>query len=380
VKKSPVDIERLLGRLFLIGLSSLLAFMAVEGISRKFLHPEVALIEKQYTAKNIRRPRPYIMFKGTPHAKAWKIKYVKSGLGDRVLNDLGYPGQAPVMPKPPGEFRIIVVGGSAAFMGYPAIPRLIQYQFEKEGCAQVKVYNFAVVSSVSTMELARIVFEALDYNPDMIISYSGFNDIDQPLAADPRPGYPFNYFIYESNPLLESNLKDYPLLPLLAYGSHLARVFAPGYFLKNFADLETLRRQSGYGTTAWQEAIAETYVSNLVKSDKIARAFGARFIAFFQPSLYFKDVPTPEERDHMKQKHARHARRLRQMILARARTAGEKEGLRFIDLSDFFKGKNETVFRDRVHIGHRQRPAIAREIYRHVLRLMEEDSHGDPCP
>ncbi len=63
------------------------------------------------------------------------------------------------------------------------------------------------------MELARLVFEALAYQPDLIVSYSGANDIILPLSADPRPGYPFNFMIREYNPLLD---KDYPLATLTA--------------------------------------------------------------------------------------------------------------------------------------------------------------------
>jgi len=379
MKKTTVDFERLFGRIALVLISIILALIVADKVSIQFLRPKKFLLENQFSVRDIRRPQPYLMFKGAPFGKAWKIKYIKTGLGDRILNELGYPGEAPCMPKPANEYRVIVLGGSSVFMGYPALPRLIQYEFEKAGCPDVKVYNFAVVSSVSGMELARLVFEAVNYAPDLIISYSGFNDIDQPFVADPRPGYPYNFFIYEENPILESEIRDYPLAPLMAYSSNLARYFGHAYFLKKFIDLEELRQSCDYGSPQWRQAIVDTYVDNIVKSQKIAHAFGADFIAFLQPCLYFKTSATPREQKHLDPKRMSHAVQSREMIVRGMQKAAASQSLHFVDLSGLFSGHNETVFIDRVHIRYLYRPQVAKKIYHYLLRFLREENIDCHC-
>lgn len=370
------DFEKFLGRIFIALLTALATFIAVDRLSIRLLPPKKTPVELEFASRDIRKPMPYVMFKGAPFAKAWKLYSPKTGYTDNILNELGYPGDAPPIPKPEKEYRIIVLGGSAVFMGNPAIPRLIQYQFEKKGCGDVKVYNFGVVSSVTSMELSRLVFEVVNYAPDLIISYSGFNDIDEPFVADPRPGYPFNYFIFESNPVLDSDIRNYPLFPLTAYASHLLRRFFPWYFLKEFSDLDKIKKEAGYGTEHWRQKIADIYVENMVKSRKIARAFNADFMAFFQPSLYFKNTVSAEEKTYLTADRKENSRELRELILKKIKKAQEKQGLYFSDLSDFFDQTPETVFEDRVHVIYTYKPVIAGEIYRHILKFIQE-SHPD---
>ena len=251
-------------------------------------------------------------------------------------------------------------------MGNPAIPRLLQYQFEKNNISDVKAYNFGVVSSVTSMELARLVFEVINYEPDLIISYSGFNDINEPFLADPRPGYPFNYFISEANPILDSNISEYPFIPLMAYSSHLLRHFASSYFLKQFSDIHKVQKETGWRSQAWMRQIADVYIQNMIKSQKIAGAFNADFVAFFQPCLYFKDHISDEEKKFVTPGMVKDSLTLREMILNRFKESRKKTKLNLIDLSDMFDHNHKTVYKDRVHVWHTYRPTIAAEIYRHI--------------
>lgn len=368
------NLSKFLGNAFIILILSFVTVAALDKISIKLLHHKKPFAEKTFSVSDIRKPTPYTMFKGARNAKAWKKFSSKTGLQDNILNELGYPGDVPEMPKPKNEYRIIVLGGSAVFMGFPPIPRLIQYQFEKNQCSEVKVYNFSVVSSVTSMELARLVHEVVNYAPDLIISYSGFNDIDEPFVADPRPGYPFNYFISESNPILDSNIRDYPLIPLIAYGSNLMRHFFPSYFLHKFINLDSLRKEAGYQTMEWKQAISNIYIENIVKSHKISNAFGAKFMAFFQPSLYFKDFITKTEKNYIDSNRMNSALELREMILKEAQNIKIKKDFYFSDLSNFFDNHSESVFVDRVHLKDQYRPEVAKEVYNHILKFTQTNN------
>lgn len=164
-----------------------------------------APIEQKFALGNIRKPEPYTMFKGKRNSKI---------LPEESLNELGYRGSAPSATKGINEYRIIILGGSTVFAGEPPITTLLQQQFEANGLSNIRIYNFGVVSSVSSQELARILFETVDLKPDLIAMYNGANDIWQNHLYDPRPGYPFNFIAYELNPLLESDVRSYPAITL----------------------------------------------------------------------------------------------------------------------------------------------------------------------
>jgi len=358
-----IQIKKILIRIFAVILSASLAFIVADKISIHFLAHRRSAVERQLNVHSIRYPKPYVMFAGVPLSESWPLVNKDGSIENIKLNLLGYRGDVPTMPKAQDEYRIIVLGGSTVFMGHPPIPRLLQYQFEKEDCQKVKVYNLGVVSSVSGMELARLVFEAVDYKPDLIISYSGFNDIDQPFSADPRPGYPFNFMAYESNPLLESNIKEYPLFSLIAYGSNLARYFFPGYFLERFGRIKDLREEAGYGSQEWRQSIARTYISNMLKSQRIAHAYGADFMAVFQPALYFKDHLSQSEQALIHKERMNNSVAIRELVRQTVAQAQQQDNLNFKDFSDIFDENQEAVFKDRVHLHFRYRPEIAHRLY-----------------
>jgi len=358
-----VSVKKIFMRVLAVCLSAFLTFIVADKISIHFLSHRRSALERQLNVQDIRYPKPYVMFSGVPLGESWPLINKDGSVKNIKLNLLGYRGDVPVRPKPQDEYRVIVLGGSTVFSGHPPIPRLLQYQFEKQDCQNVKVYNFGVVSSVSGMELARLVFEAVDYEPDLIISYGGFNDIDQPFSADPRPGYPFNFMVYENNPILESDIKTYPLFPLIAYGSNLARYFFPHYFMDRFGGIKALREKVGYDSEPWRQKTAQIYLNNMVKSQKISRAYGAEFLAVFQPALYFKDQLSDSEQGLVHKARMNNSVSMRGLVRQAAVQAQKQDDLSFIDLSDVFDENPEAVFKDRVHLRKYYRPVIARRLY-----------------
>src|SRR6185436_19830605 len=213
------------GKLFFVSLICISCFIVLEITSRYFFPGEGAF-DRLYPVENARKPFPYIMFKGAAKTK--------TGFGDEVYNERGYRGAYPHMPKDTSEFRIIVTGGSAVWEGEPSIPQLLEEEFHRNNYPNVSVYNFGIVSAVSSMELSCMVNEITDLSPDLVITYNGANDIISPLKYDPRPGYPFNFLVYENNPFL---MQNYPAFSLFIYKSNLVRLFARKYFTEKFSHL-----------------------------------------------------------------------------------------------------------------------------------------------
>jgi hypothetical protein len=356
----------------LISVITLLLTLFVVDYLSIWLLPTRAPIEQQFPVELFRRPQPYIMFGGTPHAE-FETEGAEGNVLVEKLNSFGYRGAAPELPKPPGEYRIFMLGGSTVFLGDPPIPQLLEEEFKRNGFQHVRVYNWGVISSVSGMELSRIVFEISELEPDLIVMYNGGNDLIGPFRQDPRPGYPFNFLVYENNPLLESNIRSYPTFSLLLYGSNLARYFLPLYFLGKFADIDEVRTEVRWGSNKWEDHIARTYVNNLVKADKISKSFGADFIAFAQPLVYYKDRIAPEEEAQAHHGERRpYALEMREKILGEVAIASEKTPtLKVVNLTDVYDKTEDWIFTDNIHTTQASKPLIAQEMYTSIFQYFE---------
>jgi hypothetical protein len=343
------------------------ALILLELFSRWFA-PATSALEARYPIGVIRRPQPYTMFGGLPHGDLRD----HHGAVER-LNARGYRGPAPAAVKPAGERRVFVVGGSSVFEGRPPLPELLEARLRKMGFTDIRCFNYGVVSSVSGMDLARVVFEVADLEPDMVVMYGGGNDVMSPLLYDPRPGYPFNFLAYENNPVLQRDMRPYPAFTLFAYGSNALRVLAPGFFARRLGGLDDIRREAGYGSVEWREKIAGTYTKHMVKSERVSRAFGARFAAFFQPVLLYKSAFGREEREiaAMLEGVGGTVRDLRVRTRRHLEEARGATGLDVVDLSGIFDLVPDDVFYDYIHVTDRGNQMLAEAMALHVASRLQ---------
>ena len=319
----------------------------------------LGVFDREFMPELTRKPYPYIMFKGVGDSQ---IKQ------DIQHNSLGYRGDAPLPEKKSTEFRIFFLGGSTVWAGDPPIPAILNMIFQREGFNRVKVYNFGVVSSVSSMELARTVFEVIDFHPDLIVFYNGANDMYSPFCYDPRPGYPYNFIVYENNPLYKD---PYPGFTLFLYNSEFLRIILKDYFKESFLNFTAQKFDSGWNTAGWREQIAEIYVKNLTKSQEIARSFGSDFIVLFQPMVYFKDQLSNQEQDFINPQDLEHYLLTRDIILQKTTEANKTSGLRFFDISDIYDTSGESVFSDIVHTKQEAKNKVAEVIYSQIISSYE---------
>lgn len=348
-----MKIESFLGRIFLSLIATISVLFIIEIASRYFLATRTP-IERTFPVQYYRSPKPYSMFGGKPDTQG--------------LNRLGYKGKEPVTPKMEGEFRVFMLGGSTVLQGNPSIPILLEKIFHDNGYHQLQVYNFGVVSSVSSQEVVRILLEISDLDPDLVIMYNGGNDISNPWKWDPRPGYPFNFIVYENNPLLESDLKEYPSIALFAYGSNICRYAFRRSFVKSFVPLEEERKKAKWKSNAWREKIANIYAGNIAKANKISDAFSAGFIAYFQPLIYFKPNLSKEEKgvlDSLEKKD--YALDMQKRIRKRISQIKSASPLLFFDLSDAYSDTEEWVFIDSIHTRQETKRVIVKAMFNKVM-------------
>jgi len=88
------------------------------------------------------------------------------------------------LAKPKGVKRIMVTGGSAAF-GFLAtaneqvFTQRLETALQTLGGERVEVINAAAPGFTSRQELSLLVNRLLDYEPDLVLSLSGFNDFSR---------------------------------------------------------------------------------------------------------------------------------------------------------------------------------------------------------
>lgn len=368
-RPSSARLERVLSRTTLFLIVLVLMAVAAEAASYLVWGPVQDWADQQFPGLVTRRPEPYVMF----------------GAGEYLhhegkVNDLGYRGPRPASEKPLGEYRVVFLGGSTAFYGEPPIAALLENEFRTRGLPQARVYNFGCIAQNSAMELARVVHQAADFQPDLVIHYSGGNDILSPGYADPRPNYPYNFTVYENNPLVPTPASDRRLWLLLAGKSNLVRRLGKNWFEEQVLPLEGLRFQVGITSASWRERIARSYLEALRLSDQVARGAGGESVAFLQPLLCFKTNVLPEEDTlgHMNPFATQHALEVRERIVSAAPAMVERGELRFVDLSDLFKDSTTAVFTDVVHVTQEANQTLAGEIHRRLRAMMKSGQLRSP--
>jgi len=278
------------------------------------------------------------------------------------------------MPKPPGEYRVVVLGGSTVEHGDPALPQCLEEQLRKQGAENLRVYNFGVVSANSGNQLARLVFEVVDLKPDLVVFYDGVNDVQHPMVNDPRPGYSFDHVVYEKHPLISESASEYPVIPLMLYGSELMRRCCHEYFVTALTDRDKHRQAVGYRSQEWRRKIARIYVGNAIKARKVAEAHGSKFIWFYQPLVNYKEPRTEKEQNMVH--HEEHFSEIRTFVrqeMASAIKRGDLSPATAVDLSDVFDGVEKQVFWNSTHIIQFARRIVVAGMEAPVLNLIRDD-------
>jgi lysophospholipase L1-like esterase len=117
------------------------------------------------------QPHHYLAYALTPNYHAGKTFH----------NSLGYRAGEFPRAKPPGEFRIVAVGGSTTYDEFIEDNEAIHTaQLEAilhaRGYSRVRVINAGVPSYNSWESLINLQFRVLDLDPDIVIHYDNNND------------------------------------------------------------------------------------------------------------------------------------------------------------------------------------------------------------
>lgn len=334
---------------------------------------------------SFRHPDPYLVFRGKPGVTVQFFEPQPAGgsIQDATveLNDLGFRGTVPPMPKG-RETRIIMLGSSAVFIGNPLSNSLaghLERLFHERGRPEVRVYNWGVCSYVSGQELSLLLRDVVDRRPDLVIVYDGANDVVEPFVYEPRPGYPYKFFVVEEGlKRVSGHARLRGLAASILWKSRALRAAFQEALQAETVDLARLRAEAGYGTPEWEGRIVSAYLANVDKMATVARAWNVPLLVCLQPMALFKERRQPSERKNLGQPDFRDYvfRTYARLAsgLADLGRSGRHPGARFVDLSGVFKTHEPAVFTDLVHITNEGNRLVAERLHHLARPLLPQKS------
>ena len=272
------------------------------------------------------------------------------------------------MPKPVGTFRIMLTGGSTAFgSGAPEQDRTIGGYLEQLLAASPpggSTRHYEVVTAAnpawaSTHERILIENRLSELQPDLVISFSGNNDVHWGQAGN-------------------------DVLWFRTYtDEHYFKLISKAYDLAGLGELPDVTQTSTAPLPP--ELVAGRLLKNVALSWFALNQKGTRHLFILQPSLAVTNKKLTsreqsvlnsrieEHADHIAYFHACYQR------IDSALQGFDGDGYRFINMARVFddlEADNE-LFIDSYHFGDKGNEIIAQHIYAVIRDLMRQSDHGE---
>ncbi len=318
-------------------------------------YPFLTISEKKNIFENQKisyEYKPYILWRATPNQTFSVFK----------TNRLGLRGEEYDKAKKPGVYRVILLGGSAAW-GYGASSNnttigsylerdlnLLQNKFK------VEVLNFAENGYNSSQEYI-LWREISEYKPDLVIDYTSYNDIYIGfLRLEPGWNHPF----IQEGVLTESVFSVFwkALKLRLVRLEETASSFVLNLRIYNsikyrFNYLFKIKPKS-YSNIEYSDGsrVADVFSSNQWFSTQAAKSLNISYLVVLQPSL-FTENKTLDDREkklleHFEQFHPRATNYYKNTRTLIEEKLNDKN-VKFIDGKDFFKNINTNIYFDTAH-------------------------------
>lgn len=249
----------------------------------------------------------------------------------------GFRGKKANFDRKKEDYVIGFFGGSTGYNGEPPIPNILE-NYIKELEISTLVINFSSPSSNHNQHLHRLI-EFSQFKFDLIIFYGGANEIIQPYYYDFRPGYPYNFYLHDSDTNLFVNV-------LIKYSNFIGE-YDKRFKIYNFR-LFNPQTSNEELFNNWFKDIKNNYFQTIKKSKlqtlkiiKPNRCKESKFLAIFQP-LNFVGSSDPRP------------------IFMYDNT---RKIIRDYKIYDFYNLKNQLKFLDYVHVDQLSNKIIAKEIF-----------------
>jgi len=279
------------------------------------------------------------------------------------INSDGFRGPEISKEKPDNTYRIFVVGGSTTFAiraisDQTTMPGYLQENLDKLDISKnIEVINAGMPGFKAIDELRLVKTKLIDYSPDLIIVYDGFNDVvlknsrnkilKQDIKYDTLEYYYKKYFwFYRTSAVLEKILED-DVFKKPKRSIPRDTEYVPGlkstHWYNNIKEICDLGKQKGWDTLVILQPWLLT--GNKTLSEK-------------EMSLYKREANPRwgfiEENKLMLEK-------LENLESSCAQTA---------NLWHIFDSIEETLYFDRSHIGYKNNKILADEIFKLAVPIV----------
>lgn len=289
--------------------------------------------------------------------------------GNSTINTMQFRSRTELaMPKPAGAFRIMLTGGSTAFgSGAPTQDKTIGAYLEKlltETPPTGSTIHFEVVTAAnpawaSTHERILIENRLSELQPDLVISFSGNNDVHWGQAGN--------------NVLWFRTYAD----------EHYFRLISKAYDYAGHGDLPDVTNTGAMPVPP--EIVSSRLLKNVRLSWFALNQKGIRHLFILQPSLAVTSKKlTPREQtvlDSRIEDNANHVAYFRACYtqIDSALQGFRGDGYKFVNMARIFDElqANNELFIDSYHFGDKGNEIIARHIYAEIRDLvMQSDNVG----
>ncbi|MGD0618775.1 MAG: SGNH/GDSL hydrolase family protein [Bryobacteraceae bacterium] len=247
---------------------------------------------------------PYVMFHPQEKvsfvtATTYDMSHHRRGVA-HYTNEDGFrvpaPGYRIARPKPAGQLRIAVLGGSAVQMGSTwedTLPGALRSVLRGAYPGRdIEVINGGIVSCVSRQSVAELMFTVAPYQPDIVILYDGYNDLFLPITYESRPNFPYNFQTMEDAWNSWRDDRDAPLWRVVLSRSYVFNLFAraaPVNTVARAADgfymgANALRPQEVIGNPELVRNHVTAYLSNWRTMIALAATYHYRPVCILQPT------------------------------------------------------------------------------------------------
>ena len=277
-------------------------------------------------------------------------------------NALGFRGTETTLNKPLGRFRIVVMGGSAAWgFGCTADEKTVPGRLQTILRGHLPELNIEVINAGqigygSTQELIYFYRQISALSPDLVLLFDGYNDI---LAdfINPASGWPLH------SDLLKSRFEDsfYPRPFRKDFLALLRQSRLLDFVIRRIA--ERMKPRGPIQPSINPSATTENYLRNILALTRLAAPVPVWVAlqpvpASIQKPLSPEEIKIVTEKEQAIQGYTHRVRQTYQGI----RDGLRSRGIATIDMDSALGAEPELMFADECHFGDQAADRIARHI------------------
>jgi len=292
------------------------------------------------------------------------------------INEIGYRGRSFAVRKPPGVYRVVILGGSAVFDQNANEgndwPHLVERLLKNMGYSSVEVINAGIPGHASFDSVGRLYSQIWIFEPDYIILYNTWNDIKYFRTLTPEKPLISHFKPYDDK---GDPLKNYQgLLDGFFSMSQLYVKIRNRYFVWKLH----IGRQGAIPAGDYQSAYGaygiKQFKLNIELIVDASRNIGAVPLLVTQATLV-SSKNTAEDRKLIMYQY----QRLNHDALVKAfheseeviRLVAQEKGVDFLDLAEMLNGQR-ALFTDEVHTTRKGSEEIARLVAKFLGKQLNQ--------